>query len=77
MFTRPNAIAGLSDTALPATLVDGQSAHVYMSYGDIAVALLDSKNTRRLKLTPMCEDSTGRTYRGEPWDVDPQEFLKM
>jgi hypothetical protein len=34
MFTRPNAIPGLSDTALPATLVDGQPAHVYMSYGD-------------------------------------------
>lgn len=45
---RSIAIPGLSDTVLPATLADSESAHVYMSYEDIAGAILQSKNTQKL-----------------------------
>ncbi len=72
-----NTVHGINDTLLPTTLSDGQSAQIYMSYDDIGRALIQSGNTQKLKLTPVCDDSTGVTYRGEPWDVDPQEFLKL
>ena len=65
------------DTRLPATLADGQSARMHISYQDIAAALIQSGRTQPTKLTPVCEDSVGNVYRGKPWDVDPQEFIRM
>jgi hypothetical protein len=67
----------IADTRLPASLADGRSAAKYMSYQDIADALVKSGRTEKTKLMPVCEDSVGGVYRGEPWSVDPQEFARM
>jgi hypothetical protein len=71
------AMPGLAKTDLPVSLSDGQSAHVSISYSDAAAALIQSGNSGKIKLTPVCLDSAGGVYKGEPWDVDPNEFLKM
>jgi hypothetical protein len=64
-----------SSTVLPASLLDGQSAHLFISYLYIACALHQSKNLGIIKLTPVCEDSVGGIYKGKPWDVDPDKLL--
>ncbi|MGH6856178.1 MAG: hypothetical protein ACRECP_00695 [Methylocella sp.] len=74
---RKNTFPGMSDTALPASLSDGQSAHLLMSFRDIAAGLLQDNKFGTIKLTPVCVDSAGGIYNGEPWDVDPNEFLKQ
>lgn len=70
-------LPGVPDTQLPATLSDGQSAQVYFSYAEVGEALMRSGRTAKTKLTPVCEDSAGGTYRGEPWEVDPREIMRM
>jgi hypothetical protein len=72
----PDGLPGAPDTRLPATLADGQSAHVFMSYREIAIALLKS-GRGKTRLTPVCDDSAGGTYRGDPWNVDPNEWQSM
>jgi hypothetical protein len=69
--------AGMPDTRLPATLTDGQSAFMMMSYADIGDALIGNGKTGKVKLTPVCIDSADTVYRGKPWEVDPHEFLRM
>lgn len=68
---------GLPDTPLPAALSDGQTASTMMSYADIGTALISSGKTGKTKLTPICIDTTDIVHKGEPWDVDPQEFVQM
>lgn len=67
----------MSDTNLPATLADGQSAYLIMPYADIANALLHGGHTRRIRLTPVSVDTADNVYTGKPWDVDPHEFMRM
>ncbi len=74
---RSNAFPGLPDTRLPAVLSDGQSAHLFLSYREIADALLTNGRTQKTKLTPLCQDSLGNVYKGKPWEVDPVEFSRM
>lgn len=68
---------GMPDTRLPVSLSDGQAAQLSLPYSDIAEALLANGQNRKIKLTPVCVDSADNVYRGEPWDVDPHEFLRM
>ncbi|MDA9529017.1 hypothetical protein ACM42_11415 [Bradyrhizobium sp. CCBAU 25338] len=68
---------GMPDTRLTVTLSDGQSAHLLLPYSDIAEALMANRQAGVVKLTPICVDSADNVYRGEPWDVDPREFLQM
>jgi hypothetical protein len=68
---------GMPDTRLPVSLSDGQSAHMLLPYSDIAEALMGNGQTGKIKLTPICVDSTDNVYRGEAWDVDPREFMRM
>jgi hypothetical protein len=68
---------GLDDTQLPATLSDGQSAFMMVSYADIGGALISNGKSEKVKLTPVCVDSADTVYRGEPWEVDPTEFMQM
>ncbi|WP_316214553.1 hypothetical protein [Bradyrhizobium sp. SZCCHNR2035] len=68
---------GMPDTKLPVSLSDGQSAHLLLPYSDIAGALLSAGQAGNVKLTPICVDTSDNVYRGEAWDVDPKEFLRM
>jgi hypothetical protein len=68
---------GMKDTALPITLADGQTARLHQAYADIGQALMTRGLTGNSKITPICEDSAGGIHRGEAWDVDPNEFLRM
>jgi hypothetical protein len=77
LFSMGSALPGISDTQLPVSLSDGQSAHLFMSYKDIGNALMSRGHTQKTKLTPICVDSLGNVYKGEPWNVDPHEFLRM
>jgi hypothetical protein len=76
-MTADSSIPGIPDTPLPATLSDGQTAFSIMSYEEIGNALLQSGRTGKVKLTPVCVDTAENVYHGEPWTVDPQEFLRM
>jgi hypothetical protein len=63
-------------TVLPASLSDGQSAYLYMSYLYIACNLNKNKN-RKIKLSPVCEDSVGGIYKGAPWEVDLDKLAPL
>ena len=65
---------GMKDTTLPATLTDGQTATLYMSYFDIGSSLLDAGRRKSLKVVPYAEDTVGSEYPGEAWDIDPADF---
>lgn len=68
---------GLQDTPLPTTLTDGQTARAFLAYRDIGEALLRNGITGKATLVAVCEDSTGKTHRGEKWEVDPKELITM
>ena len=72
-----NTFPGMSDTPLPATLSDGQTAFMMMSYESIGKALLQKGIKRKIMLTPVCVDTADNVYRGQPWQVDPKEFTQM
>jgi hypothetical protein len=78
MFTAyGSGIAGLESTRLPASLNDGESAQYIVSYEDIGQALRSHNLGRGTNLTPVCVDTAGNVYKGKPWKVDPDEFLRM
>lgn len=64
------------DTDLPATLNDGETAHYYMSYLDIAHAL-EEQGHKKATVRTVCVDSTGGVHTGHPIEVDVAEFKKM
>jgi hypothetical protein len=72
-----NTFPGIPDTRLPASLSDGGSAYVFFSYRQIAETLLRDGKRHQSKITPVCQDTVGNTYRGEPWTFDPAEFSRM
>ena len=83
---RPLAPAGVllarkfstpSYTALPASLSDGQTAYLYVSFLYIANKLKERKQNGETRLTPVCEDSAGGIYKGESWDVDPDKMVPL
>lgn len=67
---------GIQDTSLPATLTDGQSALLWMAYGEIGRTLA-SNGIEKTKIFAVCEDSTGTKHRSEPWVVDARELISM
>jgi hypothetical protein len=77
LFSMGSGIPGMEDTRLPDSLSDGESAHLFVSYKDIGDTLLSRGRTQKTKLTPICINSLGAVYKGEPWEVDPGEFLRM
>jgi len=72
-----HAVPGMPNSILPMPLSDGQSAHLSLSYGEIAAALLHNRISARIKLIPVCADSSGGIYKGSAWDIDPYELIKM
>lgn len=70
-------IAGLESTRLPASLDDGETARYVVSYEDIGRALRSHGLGRGTKLIPVCIDTAGRAHKGKPWQVDPDELLRM
>lgn len=78
MFTmQPDSLPGMPDTRLPATLSDGESAHMLIAYRQIGEVLLRDGAKLEVEVTPICQDTVGNVYRGEPWKVNPAEFLRM
>jgi hypothetical protein len=78
MFTPyTSGIAGLESTRLPASLDDGETARYVVSCEEIGRALRSHGLGRGTKLTPVCVDTAGRVYKGKPWEVDPDELLRM
>jgi hypothetical protein len=75
LISTGNSFPGLSDTPLPATLSDGQSADIFMSYSNIAKGLLHNGRSGVTKLVPVCEDSAGGVYKGLVWQVDPNDLI--
>ena len=72
-----NRYPGMSDTKLPVSLNDGQSAQMHISYHEIGEALVGNGKTGRIRIVPVCVDSTGGEHRGEPWDIDTNELIRM
>jgi hypothetical protein len=68
---------GVPDTRLPATLADGQSAHLAIPYADIADGLRRGGYKGRIKVKAICLDSVGKVHEGDRWEVDPEEFARM
>lgn len=54
---------GMSDTQLPISLADGQSAQVFFSYKVIGNALVSHGCTQKIKLTPICETRSGPSIK--------------
>ena len=77
LFPMGSGVPGMEDTQLPASLSDGESAHLFVAYRDIGDALVSRGRTQKTNLIPICIDSLGGVYKGEPWEVDPHEFLRM
>jgi hypothetical protein len=78
MFTPySTGIAGLESTRLPATLEDGEIAQHVVSHEEIGRALRSHGLGRGTRLTPVCVDTAGNVYKGKPWEVDPDELLRM
>jgi hypothetical protein len=78
MFTmQGDSFPGMPDTRLPATLADGESAHLFIAYRQIGEALLRDGARQGGKVTPVCQDTVGNVYRGKPWNVNPSEFSRM
>ena len=70
-------VPGKPDTTLPATLNEGQSAKMTVSYRDIAQALHNNDQVGVVNLTPICVDTAGAVYRGDPWEVNITQFALM
>ncbi len=68
---------GKPDTTLPVTLNEGQSAKMTVPYRDIAQALHNNDQVGVVNVTPICVDTTGAVYRGEPWEVNITQFALM
>jgi hypothetical protein len=68
---------GVPDSKLPMKLADGESASLSMSYLDVGTTLLERGFRGTVKLIPVCDDSAGNTHKGEPWSINPQEFVDM
>jgi len=78
MFTPYNTdIAALESTRLPASLQVGAMARYIVSCEEIGRALRSHGLGRGTKLLPVCVDTAGNVYDGEPWEVDPDELLRM
>jgi hypothetical protein len=78
LFNMQNANhPGMEDTTLPITLADGQTTRLHQAYADIGQALISKGLTGKSKITPICEDSAGGIHRGEVWDADPRELVRM
>ena len=75
--TTSNAFPGIPDSPLPAILSDGQTAHLFLSYQQIADALINNGHRQKTKVRPVCVDTVGGVYKGKPWEVDPVEFSRM
>ena len=48
-----------------------------VSYRDIAQALHNNDQVGVVNLTPICVDSAGAVYRGDPWEVNITQFALM
>ena len=73
----PTSVPLFPDTPLPARLEQGDVAHRTFPYSEIGQALLHHGHTQKIKLTPVCDDTVGGHHFGEPWEIDPYEFIRM
>jgi hypothetical protein len=72
-----NNFVGMPDTPLPVSLEDGETAHLMMSYDDVANGLEHAGLDGEIGLVPLCRDSVGGSYRGEPWKVSALELRRV
>lgn len=68
---------GVSNTPLPASLDDGETARMHLAYKDLGETLIEKGYATKTKLVPRCQDSAGKVYRGKAWKVDPKEFARI
>lgn len=64
-----------SDTKLPITLSDGQTATRTIPFQQIQWAHIDERFADPIILTPICVDSMGVVYRGNPWTTAKRELF--
>lgn len=69
-----SSFPGVPDSALPATLGDGQSAQKTYAYIDVAQALARSGQETKVTLTPVAEDSSGGIHTGTPWEISADDM---
>ena len=61
------------DTQLPARLKDGEEAAIHYHLPALQAALHEHRQSEApVMLTPMCRDSVGDKYAGEPFEVQPK-----
>jgi hypothetical protein len=68
--------SGFPDTRLPATLSDGQIAHLSIPYSALVERLAAEAGTGKTTITPVCLDTAGNVYRGKKWEVDLSDFAR-
>lgn len=73
----PTAMPAFPDSTLPAQLNEGDVAHKTLPYSAVGEALIRQGFKEKIRITPVCEDTLGSHYYGEPWDIDPREWMGM
>ena len=69
----PKIATDTYDTQLPATLRDGEEAAVHYHLPALQAALYEHRRSKAaVTLTPICKDSVGDKYAGDPFEVQPK-----
>ena len=69
----PKIATDAYDTQLPATLEDGEEAAIHYHLPGLQAALYEHRrSTDAVTLTPICSDSVGGKYTGDPFEVHPK-----
>lgn len=73
----PKITTNTYDTQLPATLKDGEEAVIHYHLPALQAALYEHRrSTDAVTLTPICRDSVGDKYKGDPFEVRPKERMR-
>jgi hypothetical protein len=72
----PCQISGMEDTPLRATLADGESAEMHLSYLNIASNLMKEGYGGQVRLIPFCEDSAGGLHQGAVWKTSAEKLIE-
>ena len=75
VFTSINAVPGVPDTTLPATLKDGQRARLAIPFVDLGEALRNH-GMEKTALRPICKDSADGVHRGKAIPVSATDLLR-
>jgi hypothetical protein len=64
--------AAMGSSTFPAQLGDGDTATLRVEYQVITRTLRQAGIGGKMKLLPVCFDSTGKKYEGDAWDFDTE-----